>query len=120
MGGLGAGRLLIGFATEAEPDAMQRCIANSGIETRPAPGRYAGPQLGVAGVEPSRWSVPGATAPARSEPCRRSWRARSITGAIDGIGAEAARQLAAKAERVVLVSHRLAAELRSSDPASMS
>jgi hypothetical protein len=32
---------------------MQRWIAESGIETRPVPERYAGPQLGVAGAKPS-------------------------------------------------------------------
>jgi hypothetical protein len=47
------GDLLIGFATQAEADAMQRWIAASGIETRPAPPKYDGPQLGVAGAEPS-------------------------------------------------------------------
>jgi hypothetical protein len=40
---------LIHFATPAEADAMQRWIAESGIETRPAPEPYQGPQLGVAG-----------------------------------------------------------------------
>ena len=43
------GCLLIGFATQAEADAMQRWMAASGIETRPAPPRYGGPQLSVAG-----------------------------------------------------------------------
>ncbi len=43
---------LIGFATQGEADAMQRWIAQSGIETRPAPGRYDGPQLTVAGGKP--------------------------------------------------------------------
>jgi hypothetical protein len=40
---------LIHFVTPAEADAMQRWIAESGIETRPAPEPYQGPQLGVAG-----------------------------------------------------------------------
>jgi hypothetical protein len=40
---------LIHFATMTEAEAMQRWIAESGIETRPAPERYRGPQLGVAG-----------------------------------------------------------------------
>ncbi len=31
---------------------MRRWIAESGIETRPAPEPYRGQQLGVAGVEP--------------------------------------------------------------------
>ena len=44
---------LIHFATQAEAETMQRWIAESGIETRPAPERYAGPQLGVAGAKPS-------------------------------------------------------------------
>jgi hypothetical protein len=38
---------LIGFATQAQADEMQRWIAESGIETRPAPERYDGPQLTV-------------------------------------------------------------------------
>lgn len=40
---------LIRFATREEADAMQRWIAESGIETRPAPERYDMPQLTVAG-----------------------------------------------------------------------
>ena len=44
---------LIHFATQVEADTMQRWIAESGIETRPAPAAYNGPQLGVAGGEPS-------------------------------------------------------------------
>ena len=44
---------LIYFATTAEAGEMQQWIAESGIETRPAPERYAGPQLGVAGAKPS-------------------------------------------------------------------
>ncbi|MFN4017499.1 MAG: hypothetical protein ACK4JB_19320 [Reyranella sp.] len=40
------------FATAAEAEAMQLWIAESGIETRPAPERYRGPMLGVAGVDP--------------------------------------------------------------------
>ncbi len=43
---------LIHFATAAEAEAMQHWIAESGIETRPAPAQYQGPQLGVAGVDP--------------------------------------------------------------------
>lgn len=39
------------FATAAEAEAMQRWIAESGIETRPAPEPYQGPQLGVAGSQ---------------------------------------------------------------------
>lgn len=39
---------LIGFATQDQADAMQRWIAESGIETRPPPDRYAMPQLTVA------------------------------------------------------------------------
>ena len=38
---------LIRFATAAEAEAMQRWIAESGIETRPAPGRVAGDSLQV-------------------------------------------------------------------------
>ena len=38
---------LIHFATPAEAEAMQRWIAESGIETRPAPAKYVGPQLTV-------------------------------------------------------------------------
>lgn len=38
---------LIGFATQAEADEMKRWIADLGIETRPAPPKYAGPQLTV-------------------------------------------------------------------------
>lgn len=38
---------LIGFATQAEAEAMQCWIAESGIETRPTPEKYAGPQLSV-------------------------------------------------------------------------
>lgn len=41
------------FATAAEAEAMQRWILESGIETRPAPEPYRGPQLGVAGSEPA-------------------------------------------------------------------
>lgn len=41
------------FATAAEAEAMQRWIAESGIETRPAPEPYRGPMLGVAGAKPS-------------------------------------------------------------------
>jgi hypothetical protein len=44
---------LIGFATKAEAQAMQRWIVESGIETRPAPDPYRGPMLGVAGAKPS-------------------------------------------------------------------
>lgn len=44
---------LIHFATAAEAEAMQRWIAESGIETRPAPEPYRGPQLGVAGGKPT-------------------------------------------------------------------
>jgi hypothetical protein len=40
------------FATAAEAEAMQRWIAESGIETRPAPAPYRGPQLGMAGAGP--------------------------------------------------------------------
>ena len=43
---------LIHFATPAEAEAMQRWIEESGIETRPAPAAYQGPQLGVAGAKP--------------------------------------------------------------------
>ena len=41
------------FATTAEAEAMQRWIAGSGIETRPAPGAYHGPQLTFAGGKTS-------------------------------------------------------------------
>ena len=41
------------FATAAEAEAMQRWIAESGIEARPAPPKYNGPVLGVAGAKPS-------------------------------------------------------------------
>lgn len=44
---------LIHFATAAEAEEMQRWIAESGIETRPAPEPYRGPMLGVAGAKPS-------------------------------------------------------------------
>jgi len=44
---------LIHFATADEAEAMQRWIAESGIETRPAPGAYGGPQLSVVGDERS-------------------------------------------------------------------
>lgn len=37
------------FATAAEAEAMQRRIAESGIEKRPAPEPYRGPQLTVTG-----------------------------------------------------------------------
>ncbi len=40
------------FATRAEAEAMQRWIAESGIETRPAPEPYRGRMLGVAGSQP--------------------------------------------------------------------
>ncbi len=43
---------LIHFATAAEAEAMQRWIAASGIETRPAPGTYQSRQLTVAGEPP--------------------------------------------------------------------
>ena len=39
---------LILFETKEEADAMQHWIRESGIETRPAPERYAMPQLTVA------------------------------------------------------------------------
>jgi hypothetical protein len=42
---------LIHFATPAEAEAMQRWVADSGVETRPAPEPYRGPQLGVAGSQ---------------------------------------------------------------------
>ena len=48
-----AGWRLILFATAAEAEAMQRWIAESGIETRPAPAPHQGPQLAVAGAKPS-------------------------------------------------------------------
>lgn len=38
---------LIGFATQGQADEMQQWIAASGIETRPGPGKYVGPQLTV-------------------------------------------------------------------------
>jgi hypothetical protein len=41
------------FATAAEAAVMQGWIAESGIETRPAPEPYRGPMLGVAGAKPS-------------------------------------------------------------------
>jgi hypothetical protein len=44
---------LIHFAAAAEAEAMQRWIAESGIETRSAPGAYAGSQLSIAGGESS-------------------------------------------------------------------
>lgn len=40
---------LIGFATPAQAEEMQRWIAESGIETRPAPPTYDGPMLSVGG-----------------------------------------------------------------------
>ena len=40
-------------ATAAEAEAMRCWIAESGIETRPAPEPYRGPMLGVAGARPS-------------------------------------------------------------------
>ena len=43
---------LFHFSAPAEAEAMQRWIAESGIETRPAPESYSGPQLGVAGSGP--------------------------------------------------------------------
>ena len=43
----------IHFTTPAEAKAMQGWISESGIETRPAPGAYRGPQLSVTGDEPS-------------------------------------------------------------------
>lgn len=45
---------LIRFTTAAEAEAMQRWIADSGIETRPAPDPYRGRQLGVAGADPTK------------------------------------------------------------------
>jgi hypothetical protein len=44
---------LIHFPTAAEAEAMQRWIAKSGIETRPAPEPYRGPRLGLAGGGPT-------------------------------------------------------------------
>ena len=38
----------IRFGTPAEAETMQRWIARSGIEHRPAPPKYEGPTLGVA------------------------------------------------------------------------
>lgn len=49
---------LIHFATPAEAEAMQRWIVESGIETRPAPEPYRGPQLGVAGSPPETKKEP--------------------------------------------------------------
>lgn len=46
-----AGFKLIG--TMAEAEVMQRWIAASGIETRPAPERYRRSQLGVTCAKPS-------------------------------------------------------------------
>ena len=42
---------LIHFATSTEAEAMQRWIAESGIEMRPPPEPYRGPMLGVAGAK---------------------------------------------------------------------
>lgn len=47
------GYTLIGFASQAEADEMQRWIVESSIETRPVPDKYNGPQLSVAGGNPS-------------------------------------------------------------------
>jgi len=47
------------FATAAEAEAMQRWIAESGIETRSAPALYRGPQLGVAGADTKKEPAPG-------------------------------------------------------------
>lgn len=48
-GGRGAWDVkLIGFATPAQAEEMQRWIAESGIETRPPPPKYQGPMLSVA------------------------------------------------------------------------
>ena len=44
---------LIHFATKNEAEQVQRWIAESGIETRPAPDAYRAAALGVAGTEPS-------------------------------------------------------------------
>lgn len=44
---------LIHFATQVEADAMRRWIVESGIETRPTPEPYHGPQLTVAGGKPT-------------------------------------------------------------------
>ena len=44
-----AGCRLIHFATPLEADEMQRWIAESGIETRPAPPKYDGTMLSVGG-----------------------------------------------------------------------
>ena len=41
------GYKLIRFATPAEAEDMQKWIAESGIETRPAPVKFGGPQLSV-------------------------------------------------------------------------
>lgn len=41
------GYKLIHFATPSEADEMQRWIETSGIETRPAPMKFGGPQLSV-------------------------------------------------------------------------
>ena len=41
------------FGTAAEAEEIQRWIAESRIETRPAPAAYQGSQLGVAGAKPS-------------------------------------------------------------------
>jgi hypothetical protein len=38
---------LIGFATPAQAGEMQAWIARSGIETRPSPAKYRGPELSV-------------------------------------------------------------------------
>lgn len=45
---------LVHFATLAEAKAMRRWIAQSGIESRPAPEAYHGPQLGVMGAGPTK------------------------------------------------------------------
>lgn len=47
------------FATADEAEAMQRWIAESGVETRPAPAPYRGPQLGVAGADTKKEPAPG-------------------------------------------------------------
>lgn len=52
---------------QAEADEMQQWIAESGIETRPAPPKYSGPQLSVGSCnKDSGWSAPGHTDPVPS------------------------------------------------------
>lgn len=77
------------FATQAEADEMQRRIAESGIETRPAPERFAMPPLTVGSYnedlsELLAWSAAGFTHPAHCARCGPSSATTTSSAAAAG------------------------------------